>query len=266
MSKSILLAAAAVVGIGTVATAYYMTPIELAASETPSILVDAPPAEVVGKIRTISMENYLVHAGADSEKALEEAQFYVSLSGARVISDTETAFDLMRGDDHLMQFLITVKPAANGKSEVDVQTLIGESKLASNPAIHPYDVKLALSAADFMATDYVSSILKGHPMLLGERLEKEMAKRYALEGDAAFASMERIKKTFWVAYAPDLMQESANYAEYTTEPAFEDEFNSQDGSDPASDADADLEGFESGAEFAERAVDAAIANSEKGSW
>jgi hypothetical protein len=262
MSKSILLAAAAVVGIGTVATAYYMTPIELAASETPAILVDASPTEVVRKIRTISMTNYLVHAGAKSERAIEEAQIYVTLSDARVISDTVTAFDLMRGDDHLMQFLITVKPAADGKSAVDVQTLAGDSKLASNPSTHPYDVKLALSAADFMATDYVSSILKGHPMLMGDRLEKEMAKRYALEGDAAFASMERIKKTFWETYTADLIQENENYAEDTAASSAEDDFDDENASDPASDADADVADFESGAEFAERAVDAAIAASE----
>lgn len=262
MDKSILLAAAAVIGTGTVATSYYMTPVEVAARETPAILVDAAPAEVVRKIREISMENYLVHAGADSEKALEEAQFYISLSDARVISDTETAFDLMRGDDHLMQFVISVKPAANGKSKVDVQTLVGESKLASNPAIHPYDVKLALSAADFLVTDYVSSLLKGHPMLMGDRLEKEMAKRYALEGDAALASMERIKTTFWSTYTSDLMQESADFAEYTTEPSAEDDSDGEEGYDAASDADADLAGFESGADFAERAVDAATAAAE----
>lgn len=215
MDKSILLAAAAVVGIGTVATAYYMTPIEVAASETPSILVDASPATVISKIRTISMETYFVHAGAEGTRPLEEAQVYVKLSGPRAISDTETAFDLMRGDDHLMQFLISVKPAAGGKSEVDVQTFAGESKLASNPAIHPYDVKLALSAADFMATDYVSSILKGHPMLMGQRLEKEMEKRYAKEADAALASMERIQETFLVTYAADLRQDIGNYAEST---------------------------------------------------
>ena len=263
MDKSILLAVAAVVGIGTVATAYYITPIEVAASETPSILVDAPPAEVVGKIRSISMKNYLAHAGADSERALEEASFYINLSSARAISDTETAFDLMRGEDHLMQFLISVKPAADGKSEVDVQTLAGDSKLASNPALHPYDVKLALSAADFLATDYVSSILKGHPMLMGQRLEKEMAKRYALEGEAAFASMERIKTTFWATYAPDLMEESGNYAEYTAGSSAEDDFDGADTSDPASDADADVADLESGAEHAQRAVDAAIAAAER---
>jgi hypothetical protein len=217
MDKSILLAAAAVVGIGTVATAYYMTPIEVAASETPSILVDASPATVISKIRTISMETYFAHAGAKGTRPLEEAQVFVKLSGARVISDTETAFDLMRDDDHLMQFLISVKPTADGKSEVDVQTLIGDSKLASNPAIHPYDIKLALSAADFMATDYVSSLLKGHPILTGKRLEEEMKKRYAKEADAALASMERIQETFLVTYAADLRQDIGNYAEATTE-------------------------------------------------
>lgn len=259
MSKSILLAAAAIVGIGTVATAYYMTPIEVAASETPSILVDLAPADVVRKIRTISMENYLVHAGADSERALEQLQVYVSLSGPRAISDTETAFDLMRGDDHLMQFLISVKPAASGKSEVDVQTLVGESKLASNPEIHPYDVKLALSAADFMATDYVSSILKGHPMLMGQRLEKEMEKRYAKEADTALASMGRIQHTFLATYAADLRQDIGNYAEYSA--GATSEF-----SDSGNEADMPI-GPSNAAELAARQTDDAFDDSdEQAAW
>lgn len=258
MSKLVLLAAAAVVGIGTVATAYYMTPIEVAASETPSILVDAAPAEVVRTIRTISMEKYLVHAGADTERALEAAQVYVSLSDPRAISKTETAFDLMRGDDHLMQFVITVKPALNGQSEVDVQTLIGDSKLASNPALHPYDIKLALSAADFLATDYVSSILKGHPMLMGERLEKEMARKYALEGDTAFASMERMQKTFWMTYTPDLIRESDGYAASAAEVMAE--------ASDSLDADTPI-GPSNVAEFAARDADEALEDhGEDGGW
>lgn len=251
MSKLILLAAAAVVGIGTVATAYYINPVVVAASETPSILVDAAPAEVVRKVRTISMENYLVHmgVGADREKELLEVQFYANLGGARAVSETDTVFDLMRGSDHLMQFRINVKPTADGKSEVDVQTFAGNSKLKANPAIHPYDVQLVLSGAEFMATDYVSSILKGHPVLTGKRLEHEMKKRYALEEDAAVASMKRIRDTFLSTYAVDLREEAANYI--GSEAALAGDFDGQDGSDM-------LIGPSNAAEFAARGADDAL--------
>lgn len=251
MSKLILLAAAAVVGIGTVATAYYINPVVVAASETPSILVDAAPAEVVRKIRTISMENYLVHmgVGADREKELLEVQFYANLSGPRAISETDTVFDLMRGSDHLMQFRINVKPTADGKSEVDVQTFAGNSKLKANPAIHPYDVQLVLSGAEFMATDYVSSILKGHPVLTGKRLEHEMKTRYALEEDAAVASMKRIRDTFLSTYAVDLREEAANYI--GSEAALAGDFDGQDRSDMPI-------GPSNAAEFAAREADDAL--------
>lgn len=257
MSKTIILAAAAIIGVGTVATAYYMTPIEVANSDTAPILVNADPAEVVRKIRTISMENYLIHAGADTERALEEAQFYVTLRRPSAISDTDTVFDLMRGSDHLMQFRVNVRPAANGQSEVDVQTFAGESKLKANSAIHPYDVQLALSAAEFLATDYVSSLLKGHPLLMGKRLENEMQKRYALEEDTAGVSMKRITDTFWSTYGADLKEEAANYI--GSQAALAGDYDVRDESDDANDATAEAG---NAAALAARAADEAAAHAE----
>jgi hypothetical protein len=63
-----------------------------------------------------------------------------------------------------------------------------------------------------------------------------------------------------MTYTSDLMQESADFAEYTTESSAEDDSDSEDGYD----ADADVADFESGADFAERAVDAATAAAESG--
>lgn len=263
MSKAILLAAAAVVSVSTVAAVYYTTPTGITASETPGILVDAPPADVVKKIRAISLENYLIHAGADSERARLEAEFYMQLSEPRMVSDTETLFDVMRGDDHLMQFKIVVKPIKGGKSEVDVQTLAGESRFSANPALHPYDVQLLLSAADFMATDYISSILKGHPMLMGQRLEKEFEKRYAFEADSAQASMKRIKNIFVATYIEDLKAESDGFAMSVMESEMGDGDEGDDESEPASDA-AGAAG--AAADAAAQAAQAASAGAEEDYW
>lgn len=210
MNKAILLAAAAAVGTTTVAAYYYTSPVGVVAAETPAILVDLPPDEVVRKIRTITMDTYLLHAGADSAKVREEAGLYVQLRAPRAISATETQFDLMRGDDHLMQFKVIVKPVKGGKSEVDVQTLIGDSRFSKHRSLHPYDLELLLAGADFLATDYVSSILKGHPMLMGQRLEKEMEKRFARDADVAQASLKRMQNAFFVTYAEQLKEDAGN--------------------------------------------------------
>lgn len=267
MGKIILLAAAAVVGVGTIATAYYITPIEVAASETPAILVDASPAEVLSKIRAISLDQYLIHAGADVKKVREASDFYVQLSDARVTSDSEILFDLMRGDDQLGQFKITLRELDGGKSEVDVETLAGESRFSANPEIHPYDIELVLSVADFLATDYISSLLKGHPMLTGKRLGKVLEARYGLEEDEIGASYQRMERVFWETYAFDLKDEMNTDGMAVAEAAASaGDFDSQDQSEPATDADADVVDVNNAADVAARAADEAIAAAERDAW
>ncbi len=212
MSKTLFLAAAAVAGVSAIATVYYVSPIGIVANETPAILVDAPPAEVVPKIRAISLESYIQHFGANSEREREEIALFVELARFN-LSDTETVFDLKRGGDLLMQFRVVVKPVQGSKSEVEVHAVAGDSRFSSNPSLHPYDIQLLQSVADFMATDYVSSLVKGHPVLAGERLEYELKKRYAANEDSIRESARRIEKTFLATYGEELRNEAENYAE-----------------------------------------------------
>jgi hypothetical protein len=212
MSKTLFLAAAAVAGVSTIATVYYVSPIGHFASETPSILVDAPPDEVVRKIRTISIERYLQHFGGSSEREREEIALFADLTQSH-LSDTETIFDLKLGSDLLMQFSVVVTPLEDSKSQVEVHAVAGDSRFSSNPSLHPYDIKLAQSVADFMATDYVSSLLKGHPPLAGQRLEHELTKRYASDEDSIRESARRMEKTFLATYGEELRNEAESYAE-----------------------------------------------------
>jgi hypothetical protein len=212
MSKTLFLAAAAVAGVSTIATVYYVSPIGNVASDTPSILVDAPPAEVVQKIRAISLESYLQHFGDITEREREEIALFADLTRSN-LSDTETIFDLTLGSDLLMQFSVIVTPLQGSKSRVEVHAVAGDSRFSSNPSLHPYDIKLAQSVADFMATDYVSSLLKGHPPLAGQRLEHELTKRYASDEDSIRESARRMEKTFLATYGEELRDEAESYAE-----------------------------------------------------
>lgn len=212
MSKAIFLAAAAVTGVSTIATVYYVSPIGVVANDTPPILVDLSPAEVVRKIRTISIESYIQHFGADNERTQAEIGQLVELV-RRDESDTETLFQITRGDDLLMQFRVVVKPVQGSKSEVEVNAVAGESRFRADPSLHPYDIQLLQSVADFLATDYVSSLLKGHPVLSGERLEYELEKRYAKDEGSIKAAARRIEKTFLATYGQELKDEAESYAQ-----------------------------------------------------
>lgn len=250
MSKSIFLAAAAVTGVSTIAAVYYVSPIGIVANETPPILVDAPPAEVVRKIRTISLESYVQHFGAESEREREELALFIELARHN-LSDTETVFDLKRGNDLFMQFRVVVKPVQGSKSEVEVHAVAGESRFSSDPSLHPYDIQLLQSVADFLATDYVSSIVKGHPVLSGERLEHELKKRYARDEDSIRASARRIEKTFLATYGEELRNEAESYAE-----SAHGSYDSYDADYAEEEAE---QAAEAAADAAERASDAAAA-------
>ena len=253
MSKALFLAAAAVAGVSTIATVYYVSPIGNVASETPSILVDRPPAEVVQKIRDISLESYLQHFGDITERERQEIALFADLIRSN-LSDTETVFDLKLGSDLLMQFRVIVTPLQGSKSQVEVHAVAGDSRFSSNPSLHPYDIKLAQSVADFMATDYVSSLLKGHPPLAGKRLEHELTKRYASDEDSIRESARRMEKTFLATYGEELRNEAESYAE--SEPSSYDPYDAE----YTEYADAAVEGTAYGAaDAAERAGAAAAA-------
>ena len=265
MSKSLLLAAAAVVGIGTVTAAYYVSPVGVVANDTPPILVDAPAADIVRKIRQITIESYLLHSGVDPKRGQSEIGIFFKLVRHNV-SDTETVFEVMRGSDLLMQFRVLVKPVEGSKSEIDVQTAAGESKFRSASSLHPSDIILLQSVADFLATDYVSSLIKGHPMLLGARLEDELEKRFGQDADASQASVRRIKNTFVETYAQDIKDEADSFT------GSADDWNEagygepDDESEPASDASPAASDHVSAADEASRAVEVAMAGTDTENW
>lgn len=163
MSKFLLLAAAAVTGISTIATVYYISPVEISRAETPPILVDAESSQVVEKIRSISLDGYVGHLLGKENREREQILHLFDLVHSNV-SDTQTLFDLKLGGDLLMQLRVEVK-AQGHMSEIQVMAVSGDNPFSSNPALHPYDIKLLQSVAGFLATDYVSSIVKGHPPL-----------------------------------------------------------------------------------------------------
>lgn len=253
MSKSLFLAAAAIAGASTIATVYYVSPIGNVASEVPAILVDAPPAEVVRKIRGISLESYLQHFGDITEREREGITLLADLTRSN-LSDTETVFDLTLGSDLLMQFSVVVAPLQGSKSQVEVHAVAGNSRFSSNPALHPYDIKLAQSVADFLATDYVSSLLKGHPPLAGQRLEHELTKRYASDEDSIRESARRMEKTFMATYGEELRNQAESYAE--SEPSSYDPYDNYDTEYAEAAAE---EAAQAGIEAAERAGAAAAA-------
>jgi hypothetical protein len=250
MSKTVFLAAAAVAGVSTIATVYYVSPISNVGSETPSILVESSQAEVVRKIRAISLESYLQHFGDITERERQEIALFADLTRSN-LSNTETVFDLKLGSDLLMQFRVIVTPLQGSKSKVGVHAVAGDSRFSSNPSLHPYDIKLAQSVADFMATDYVSSLLKGHPPLAGKRLEHELTKRYAADEDSIRESARRMEKTFMATYGEELRNQAESYAE--SEPSSYDPYDAEYAEAAAEEA------AQAGSEAAERAGAAAAA-------
>jgi hypothetical protein len=252
MDKSILLALAAVTSVSTIATVYYVSPVEDVRENTPAILVDARPADVVARIRGISLDRYVVHFYGENFRERDLVDHFFDLARTD-ISDTETIFDLKYRDELLMQFVVSVKPVKGSMSEIDVRAIAGENRFSADPNLHPYDIGLLQSVADFLATDYVSSIVKGHPLLTGKTLEKELIARFAQDEDSVRPTARRIERTFLAAYGDELRAEAEAYADNNYESA---EFS--DGDYAEADAAADVASAEAAADAAADAARAAV--------
>lgn len=250
MSKSLLLAAAAVVtGASTIATIYYVSPVETVQTETPPILVDAEPSEVVRAIRTIDLERYASHFLGEEHRERDFALEMFELTRFSR-SELETVFDLKFGEDLLMQFQVDVKPAQGGLSEIQITTVSGDNAFSSNPTLHPFDIKLTESVAAFIATDYVSSIVKGHPALSGKRMEAELTKRYVKDEDSIRNAARRMEKAWMAAYGDTMRAQAEGYAETAYDP-------SEPYEDDLAEAEAAVDAAEAAAAAAEATADAA---------
>jgi hypothetical protein len=230
MDKSILFAIAAVTSVSTIATVYYVSPVENVSESTPAVLVNASPIEVIARIRQINLDRYIVHFYGEDFRDRDQVSHLFHLAKTN-ISDMQTIFDLKYGSELLMQFIVTVRPIADSKSEVEVETVAGKSRFSNDPILHPYDINLLQSVADFLATDYVSSIVKGHPLLTGKALEKELVDRFAQDGDSVRPTTRRIEKAFLAAYGDELRAETESYAQ--------SDYGSFDQSDNATEAAAE---------------------------
>lgn len=223
MSKSLLLAAAAVAGVSTV-TLYYVSPVEAVQTEAPPILVDAEPSQVVRAIRTINLDRYASHFLGEEHR---ERDLALELFDLAQFSNSEfgTIFDLRLEGELLMQFQVDVKPVPGAMSEIEITTVVGNNAFSSNPALHTYDIRLLESVADFIATDYVSSIVKGHPALSGKRMEAELTKRYAADKDSIREAARRLENTFIATYGDMMRAQAESYAESAYHPSepFEEE-------------------------------------------
>lgn len=269
MSKLLFLAATAVAGVSTVATVYYVSPVELTQTDAPPILVDAKPSQVVQKIRTIDLERYAGHLLGEEHRERDALTQLFDLVRFNQ-SDTTTIFDLKLGNDLLMQFRVEVIPVQGSKSEVEITAVIGDNPFSSNPALHPYDLHLLQSVADFVATDYVSSIVKGHPALSGNRLEHELEKRYAADKDSIREAARRVEKTFMAAYGDYLKSQAESYAEsaYDSQGEYDEEYAEAVAEQTAEDAmdAADRAGQAAAAAGAAANAAAATAIAEGGGW
>ncbi len=178
MSKIAFLSFAIAAASTAAAAVYYVSPATFQQVQaTPPILVDAPPEQIMPKVHAIRLENYLAHV-SDGKEALPD---FIKMRESK-ISAFESQFNLFIGTDNPLRFSVIVRPVEGGKSEVHVKSVLPASRFMATAALHPFEAELLASMADYAATDYVSSLIKGHRAMTHKEVSAELKKRVDAQG------------------------------------------------------------------------------------
>jgi hypothetical protein len=194
MSKIFVMGAACTATAAAAGAVYYVSPAHQQPLDTPPILVDLAPQQALARVRTITAERYLKQIGVSSG----DAQLF-RLAMAPTTPD-ETIATLSFDSESLIVLHAKARALPNGETELDISAELPASRFSNQPALHPYDRKALAAMADLMATDYVSSILKGERLLASRELENAMMIRTGFDENSGRAFADRVRDAFQEAY------------------------------------------------------------------
>jgi hypothetical protein len=196
MSKIAFLAFGAIAATSAVTAVYYVSPAAFDRQEgAPPLLVEATPETVMPKLRAIRMDSYFSHIANSREKIPDIVRWRLTAA-----SKQQAQYDLFVGSDNPLRFVIDVKPAGGGKSEVEVNVLFPASRFRTNAALHPYEMDTLATMIDFAATDYVSSLVNAHRPMSDKELKVEFEKRFDHKSDQAESMGRRVGQAVDLSY------------------------------------------------------------------
>jgi hypothetical protein len=202
MSKTILIAAAAFIGVSAVATAYYVSSYAVVASDVPPISVNAQPAAIINKLKSINIDDAWAHyLNGNPLPLIPSHKITLNLSN---LTDSEVVFDLKFLGDEFLQFKVDVSAVNDLQSEIKISTVLGKNKFTSNEELQSFDIKLLEACFTVIATEIISSKLNTTAPTTLKKFGKEVDARYKNDKEILKMSGSRIISAFKVAYKDDL--------------------------------------------------------------
>jgi hypothetical protein len=214
MSKFLIIGLIATATVAGATSLYYVSPLSEDAWATPPILIDQSPKEamkVLEKINLATLSNFVPETKTRDED-ISVLGGIVSID-ANKVSENETNLDVKIDKDHFLQFNITLRPAGNKKTELDLQVIMPENRFSKNPNLDPADVKYLTQVLDYVVTDYISSLLKGHPPLIAQKTSAAFKKKFGMDGHYEAAMAARMKAAFEGAYKEAFLAQIEPYLE-----------------------------------------------------
>ena len=222
MNKSVLLGAGSFVA-AAVGLSYYVSPAATGDLDVPPLVTIVPPQDAVKQMERLSFQSFSEQFGRSNGLGL-----MVQGKTRKTSADT-VEFDLLFMGDKLLEISATASETSLGKTQVDIQPHMSDSRLSRNPELHPFDAKALVALADVMATEYVDSVLNQRRMANGDEMKSELQRRIGFSEDQWKAFGDRFERAVNAEYRtrmrssadvsswyPDSMD---NYQQYQMEEA-----------------------------------------------
>jgi hypothetical protein len=251
MGKEVVLGVAAASALAAGAV-YYAGPAD-APLDVPPLLVDDAPYSALSRFRSITLHQFLEHH-APNAGDLDEIERFSRLeftAGRR----NEAVATLWFASDRVLVIRATARPVGT-QTELDIDTELPDSRLTRHPDLHPYDLKVMAASADFIVTDYLSSLFNDRRMVNEREADRALSELVGLDATQKQAFEERFEDAVQAAYGDDLEAH-----EDDSDNAFDDT-----GEDIETAWDPSAEAEEEAADAAAAAAEAASADDDESDW
>ena len=189
MNKGVIVGVVA--GAGLAGAAVYVAAPAPAASGplTGPIVVGAPPAEVLGRLRAASLDDVIRREAAGSGLDAIAAQMTLKHEGGSAREDVASVW---LGSEKILVLRTRVRPVG-AQTELDIHAELPPSSLTRERLLTPQDRTLMAAIAERAASDYAAVVVDGRPAADHAALARGIETAFGLDarGQRAFEARAR---------------------------------------------------------------------------